>query len=225
VSGARSAGPGRPASALLLDLDGTLVDSEPIHRDAYRSFFTARGWEYDEELLGRFTGRRADDVFARTPGPWHGEDPTALHAEVVGHLDTDRLPEAVPGAAALVAAAVAAGVPMAVVTSAGPDWVAATLDPVLGMHDHVAEVVTREDVVDGKPDPTGYAMACERLGADPAAAVAVEDSPAGLRAALAAGVGRVVGVTTTWSAEELGAAGATHVVDDLRDVVPLLTPA
>ena len=49
-------------SALLLDLDGTLVDSEPLHRRGYESFFAHKGWELPD--LSVFTGRRAVDVFA-----------------------------------------------------------------------------------------------------------------------------------------------------------------
>jgi sugar-phosphatase len=208
-------------AALLLDLDGTLVDSEPLHRAAYRSFFAARGWAYDEETLSLFTGRRADDVFATEPGPWSGEPPAALHDEVLGHLDPDRLPEPVPGVVELVDAVAAAGVPLAVVTSAGPDWVAATVDRLLGVRERFEVVVTRDDVEDGKPHPAGYRLACRRLGVDPAWSVAVEDSPAGVTAAVAAGVGRVYGVTTTWPGEVLDEAGATGVVPDLHPLVAL----
>lgn len=210
------------ASALLLDLDGTLVDSEPIHRAAYRAYFDARGWEYDEQVLSLFTGRRADDVFANEPGPWSGEDPLELHRAVVGHVDPNQLPEPVPGGAELVAAAVAAEVPLAIVTSAGPEWVEATVDRLLGVHQHFEVVVTRDDVVDGKPDPSCYRLACDRLQADPAKAVAVEDSPAGVAAAVAAGIGQVCGITTTWSAVELREAGAHRVVNDLHGLVPFL---
>ena len=202
-------------SALLLDLDGTLVDSEPLHRAAYRSYFDSRGWPYDEQVLDRFTGRRADDVFANEPGPWTGESPAELHAAVVSHTDPERSPEPVPGVQELVAAAVAAGVPLAVVTSAHLGWVEATVDRLLGIRHHVEVVVSREDVPDGKPHPGGYLLACERLGTDPATAVAVEDSPAGVTAAVTAGVGRVYGVTTTWSEDALREAGATEVVPDL----------
>lgn len=49
--------------ALLLDLDGTLVDSEPIHRAGFERWFAHRGWALDREVASLFTGRRADDVF------------------------------------------------------------------------------------------------------------------------------------------------------------------
>jgi sugar-phosphatase len=210
----------RTPRALLLDLDGTLVDSEPVHRAAYRAFFEARGWDLPD--LSLFTGRRAEDVFDTEPGPWQGEDLEALAAEVTGLIDPDAVPDPVPGAAALLAAAARHGIPVAVVTSAGPDWVRRSASGPLASLDEIELVVTADDVVDGKPDPTGYRLACERLGIDPAATMAVEDSPAGVAAAVAAGVGEVVAVTTTHDAAELTSAGATRVVPDLHELVEAL---
>jgi sugar-phosphatase len=59
----------------------------------------------------------------------------------------------------------------------------------LGGIDRFDVVVTRDDVTVGKPDPSGYALACERLGVDAARALACEDAPQGVVAAVAAGVG------------------------------------
>lgn len=207
-------------SALLLDLDGTLVDSEPIHRRGYRAFFAHKGWEVPD--LSVFTGRRAEDVFATEPGPWAGLDPAAVLAEVLPHVP-DEAAVAVPGARQLIEAARAAGVPVAIVTSAGPAWVERSLVESLSLRrDSVDAVVTARDVVDGKPDPAGFALACERLGADPAQALAAEDSPAGVRAALGAGVRRVHGIATTHERDLLLDAGAVEVHDDLRAMLPLV---
>lgn len=207
-------------SALLLDLDGTLVDSEPIHRRGYRAFFAHKGWEVSD--LSVFTGRRAEDVFATEPGPWAGLDPAAVLAEVLPHVP-DEAAIAVPGARQLIEAARAAGVPVAIVTSAGPAWVERSLVESLSLRrDSVDVVVTARDVVDGKPDPAGFALACERLGADPAQALAAEDSPAGVRAALGAGVRRVHGIATTHERDLLLDAGAVEVHDDLRAMLPLV---
>ncbi|HEY0948564.1 HAD family phosphatase [Nocardioides sp.] len=209
------------AAALLLDLDGTLVDTEPMHRAAYRRFFEGHGWEVPD--LSLFTGRRAADVFATEAGPWTGEDGHALAREVMACIDPEALPEPVPGAAALLEAAARLGVPVAIVTSAGPAWVRRlAAGPLPGLAD-VEVLVTAEDVTDGKPDPAGYDLACRRLGVPAADAVAVEDSPAGVRAAVAAGVDTVVGVTTTWDAAALAAAGANRAVGDLRVLAEELT--
>ena len=203
-------------SALLLDLDGTLVDSEPLHRESYRAFFEARGWDAPD--LSLFTGRRAEDVFAANPGPWTGHDFDALAAEVTALVADSGPPEPLPGAAELIEAAHRHGVPVAVVTSAGPAWTTRAIEGPLGAVDRIDLVVTSADVVDGKPDPTGYRLACERLGVDPAGALAVEDSPAGVRAAVAAGVGEVIGVSTTHDESELSEAGALRVLADLTSL-------
>ncbi|MFC0221908.1 HAD family hydrolase [Nocardioides zeicaulis] len=210
-----------PVSAFLLDLDGTLVDSEPIHRAGYRAYFAHRGWDVPD--LSVFTGRRAEDVFATEPGPWAGLDPAEVLAGVLAHVP-DEAARPVPGARELLLGAREAGVPVAIVTSARPPWVQRSLLESLDLPDGVDEVVTAEDVVDGKPHPAGFALACERLGVDAALAVAAEDSPAGVRAARAAGVRRVHGVATTHPASVLTDAGATAVGDDLRPLLALLPP-
>jgi sugar-phosphatase len=207
-------------AALLLDLDGTLVDSEPIHREAYREFFRAHGWTVPD--LDLFTGRRAEDVFAVEPGPWRDLDPAALASEVRELVHAGAVPEPIGGALELVTAARARSVPMAVVTSARSRWVDHAIGGALDALHLIDVVVTAEDVVDGKPDPAGYLLACSRLGVPAASALAVEDAPAGVRAAVAAGVGRVVGVSTTHRPAELTEAGADPVLPDLHGVVAFL---
>jgi mannitol-1-/sugar-/sorbitol-6-phosphatase len=207
------------AAAALFDLDGTLVDSEPVHRAAWNSFFDSRGWEIsDETYAAHIVGRRGADAFRSLDGPWRDEDPEALMAEVLTHQATvDAEPGRIPGAAELVRAVHRAGVPIAVVTSALRAWVDEALEFV-GVADLVSVVVSAEDVSAGKPDPEGYLAACERLGVDPAHVVAFEDSVSGVTAAASAGIARVVGVLTTSQADALRAAGAHHIIDDLLDL-------
>jgi len=206
-------------AAALFDLDGTLVDSEPVHRAAWNSFFDSRGWEIsDETYAAHIVGRRGADAFRSLDGPWRDEDPEALMAEVLTHQATvDAEPGRIPGAAELVRTVHRAGVPIAVVTSALRAWVDEALEFV-GVADLVSVVVSAEDVSAGKPDPEGYLAACERLGVDPANVVAFEDSVSGVTAAASAGVARVVGVLTTSQADALRAAGAHHIIDDLLDL-------
>ena len=209
---------GRPAG-LLLDLDGTLVLSEAVHRRTWRHFFDLWGAEVDDHQYEQtFMGRRAGDVLAAVPGPWTGRDLRRIQAEMMAHAQAlGHAVETVPGAAELIRTVSDAGVPVAVVTSAGPAWAEEVLGPVLDVRGRVTVLVTAEDVTTGKPSPEGYRHGCERLGLDPGDCAGVEDSASGVRALLAAGVGSVVGITTTSSADDLLAAGAHRTVADLRD--------
>ena len=207
--------------ALLLDLDGTLVDSEPIHRAGFERWFAHRGWPFDLEVAALFTGRRADDVFRTVDGPWSGGDPDAMFAEIVAMVPRDRLPDAVPGAAATVERAAVAGIPLALVTSASVRWADKVL-AALGGLGRFDVVVTRDDVAVGKPDPSCYVLACDRLGVDAGSALACEDAPNGVLSAVGAGVGTVVGVTTSFSGQALREAGASTTMGDLIGIPPLL---
>jgi mannitol-1-/sugar-/sorbitol-6-phosphatase len=210
-----------PVAALLLDLDGTLVDSEPLHRERYRAWFAQRGWPYDDAVAAQFTGRRADDVFRTLDGPWRGEDPEDLLAQIIALEPLRRLPEPVAGAAEAIAWARAQGIPLALVTSAGTRWAGRALEALggIGIFD---TTVTRDDIATGKPDPACYALACERLGVAAGAAVACEDAPDGVRSAAGAGLGVVVGVTTSFTAQQLAEAGASRTLPDLTTLPALL---
>lgn len=209
----------RPA-ALLLDLDGTLVDSEPLQREGYRSYFASVGWPLPD--LSLFTGRRAEDVLPTLDGTWRDHDPLEIARQVTARVPRDVAPGEVPGASTLIRAAHAAGIGVAIVTSAGPGWVSQAVGAGLGLLDLVDVVVTADDVVDGKPHPAGFLRGCTRLGVEPASTLAAEDSVAGVTAAVAAGVGHVVGVTTSRPAAELREAGAHATYADLRPVAELL---
>ena len=202
------------AAALLLDLDGTLVDSESFHRQVFRNWFAARGWPVSEEVLAGFTGRRADDVLAHSPGPWSGEDVAVMLAELLAGMAALPRPELATGAAELIAGA---GVPLGLVTSANTAWARTCLGDLL---DSFAVVVTRDDVTYGKPHPEPYRLACERLGVAPSRCVAVEDALAGVASALAAGIGTVVAVAGTFTRAEL--AEAHKVIGGLNAIPALL---
>ena len=215
----------RPGAGLLLDLDGTLVDSEPVHQAAFRDYFTGRGWQVEDAVIRLFSGRRAQEVFPTLAGPWTGEDPAVLTAAVIDlELRSPLRPAPVAGAARLLAACARAGLPAAVVTSAERDWTAY----LLGLLDGSAmAAVTAEDCVHGKPDPEPFRRGAELLGLAPGNLVAAEDSPAGITSARAAGIGHVIGVTTTHPSAVLRAAGAHHTTPDLcalADAVEELSP-
>lgn len=211
-------------AGLLLDLDGTLVLSEETHRRAYRRYFASRGWSVDDAVLAQFSGRRAQEVFPTLDGPWRGEDPVALTTAVLTTLaelvDAGERPVEVPGAARALAAASRGGVPMAVVTSARRTWADRVLEALgapRGLH-----LVTAEDCEHGKPDPEPYRRGAQTLGLGAGRLVALEDAPAGVRSARAAGVGLVVGVTTSLGPAPLLGAGAHACAPDLRLLAEVL---
>jgi len=210
------------AIAVLFDFNGVLVDDEDVHFEAFRRTLAAAGVTIDHRVYRRFLGyddhgtivallahydRRDafDDVgLARAVA-----DKQDVYAQLAG-----RHPRLGFGARALVQALRAAGARLAIVSGARR----AEIDPVLdaaGLRDCFDVVVAAEDVTRGKPDPEGYRLARARLEAAagaPLDAVAIEDAPAGLRAARAAGV-RCVGLATTCPAAELE--GADEIAPSL----------
>jgi sugar-phosphatase len=209
---------GCPGAGLLLDLDGTLIDSEPVHRSAYREYFAGRGWQVDDQVIANFSGRRAPEVFATLQGPWTGQDPFALTEGVLEVLrGTTLRPAPVAGAVRLIAACRQGGLPVAVVTSARRGWVTAAFD-LLGIGDGAIMMVTAEDCSCGKPDPEPFRRGADLLGLRPADLVAAEDAPAGIASARGAGIGAVIGLTTTNTAPVLLAAGAHATAPDLVEL-------
>lgn len=206
--------------AALLDLDGTLVDSEPANQAAYRSYFAARGWEVGPDVYRQFAGRRGADVFAQLAGPWTGEDATALVEGVLASIDHDAYPpRPVAGAAELIRRLHAAGVAIALVTSAKLAWAEYAVGDVLGVRDCFSALITWELTTAGKPDPAPYLAGAEALGLPPADAVALEDTVPGLHSALAAGVGLVIGVSTGADPRTLLDGGAHRVVAGPADLL------
>ncbi|MGF1652311.1 MAG: HAD-IA family hydrolase [Actinomycetales bacterium] len=194
--------------AVLFDMDGTLLDSAA---SVVRSWTRWAG-EYDVPLAtlsaGSFHGVPARDIVA-TVLP--GGDVDAAYArivelEVLDATDCVALPGAVP---ALTAAAERA----AIVTSCSAPLAEARL--AASRLPAPALVVTVDDVTRGKPDPEPFLTAARRLGADPRRCVVVEDAPAGLTAATAAGCATIA-VTTTHAPRDLT---ADLVVGTLADVV------
>ena len=114
----------------------------------------------------------------------------------------------------MLAACARARVPLAIVTSARLDWVVPALE-LLAVAAGSVPVVSAEDCVRGKPDPEPFRRGAERLGLRPGGLIAVEDAPAGITSAGAAGVGRTIGITTTHPPHVLRAAGAAQTAPDL----------
>ncbi|MFJ9558582.1 HAD family hydrolase [Streptomyces fuscichromogenes] len=172
----------------MFDLDGTLVDTEPLLHDALSAELGAAGVPAaairPEELRGRGVAENLTRLGGLTRSPMSAAE---LYARVSGRL-LDRLRLGVaplPGAAGLLGALRRAGVPCALVSSSYRAMVDAVL-PSLGRAEF-AVTLAGDEVRHPKPDPEPYRTAAARLGVAPGRCVVVEDSSAGLRAGLAAG--------------------------------------
>jgi beta-phosphoglucomutase-like phosphatase (HAD superfamily) len=223
VSGA---GPGAGVGtlrAVVFDVDGTLVDSERHgHRVAFNRAFEEFDlpWRWDEERYGELLhvtgGRRRIDTYLAgegVPEAERAELARALHArktEILNAMVGEGSIGVRPGVARLVDELAGAGCALAVATTGSRGWVDGLLRRVLPGTEWAA-VVTGDDVTARKPDPEAFEVALQRLAADPATTVVVEDSGAGLAAARAAGLACAVVVNGYTAGHDL--AGADLVLD------------
>lgn len=184
------------AEAILLDLDGTLVDStDSIARCWLR---WCREYDVDPSRLAGAHGRTTADIVADLlPGPLVSAALARIDEMEIDDAGTVR---AMPGAAELLASIPAGR--RAVVTSGNAVLAAARMHAAALPAPSV--VVTADDVLRGKPHPEPYLLGARRLGVEPARCVVVEDAPSGIAAARAAGMA-VVGIASTHEARQLEA--------------------
>ncbi len=175
-------------AAVLWDMDGTIVDTEPYWIAAEHELVEAHGGSWSHEQALQLVG-----------------NPLLTSAEILRDAGVDLEPPQIvdwllerviaqvrvrvpwqPGALELLGDLAEAGVPCALVTMS----YASLAEEVVaqGPADVFRTLVTGDQVTEGKPHPEPYLTAAARLGVDPAACVAVEDSPTGIASAMAAGV-------------------------------------
>jgi HAD superfamily hydrolase (TIGR01509 family) len=181
--------------AVVFDMDGVLVDSEPLWVHARKDLVGAAGGRWRAEAETAMTGISSDHWSAYMRDRLDMQSYTAeqIREEVINRmidLYRKHVP-LLPGARAAVEA-MASRWPVAI--ASGSDRV--LLDAVLattGLAQCFAATVAGDEVAEGKPEPLIYEEACRRLAADPKYCVAIEDSTAGIASALAAGM-KVVAV-------------------------------
>jgi mannitol-1-/sugar-/sorbitol-6-phosphatase len=181
--------------ALLFDLDGVLMDSGAAVERTWERWSARHGLDL-ATILAQAHGRRSADT-VRAVAPWLDAEAEAEAIEADESEDVDGV-VALPGAASLLRALPAGR--WAVATSGSRRLATRRLGH--GRLPVPEVLVTADDVTHGKPHPEPYLAAARALGADPARCVVVEDAPAGIAAARAAGAS-VLGLATTFTAAEL----------------------
>jgi HAD superfamily hydrolase (TIGR01509 family) len=203
------------ARHVVFDLDGVIVDSEPLHERATDEYLASVGASVDQALREDMMGRRVrelTDVLADRLGRPPDEVFAEREAIFWRLLQRDGL-RPMPGLRAAITRLSAAGLDLGVATSGTRAYVDLVLQR-LGVRAAFRAVVSGEDVTHGKPDPEGYLRAAALLGADPAECVALEDTFHGVTAARAAGM-RTVAVPNALTAG-MDFSGADAVVADLE---------
>jgi HAD superfamily hydrolase (TIGR01509 family) len=179
--------------AILWDNDGVLVDTERLFYEANRDLFAPHGVALSEQHF--FDWYLADNC-----GAWHLMSPAPAPEQIEAwraerdrryalRLASEEIP-AVDGVAAVLAA-LAPRLRMGVVTSTNREHFG-IVHGRLDLQRHFEFVLTHECYVHSKPSPEPYLLGLERLGLDAADCLVVEDSPRGLRAAIAAGIRCIV---------------------------------
>ena len=203
--------------ALLFDLDGTLADTNPLHRSTWEKFLEPYGynvtWDfYRDNISGRVGQEMVLDLFPDLSPEEAQEMSDAKDArfrERAGEL------EALPGLRDFVAKARGKGMKMALVTNAPEENVLAVLRA-LNLEGIFDTVIRADDVDAGKPDPAPYEAALEALGISNDEALAFEDSPSGIASSVAAGI-PTVGIASTQEPEDLEEYGVELVVRDFSE--------
>jgi HAD superfamily hydrolase (TIGR01509 family) len=215
-----------PVSAVVFDMDGVLVDTEQVWDDVRERLVRERGGRYgpwaQQAMMGMSSTEWSRYMHEELGLP---ESPEEIDREVVRRmLDEYRTHLPLIDGAVEAVRGLAATFPLAVASSSNRPLIDAVLDTA-GIHECFAATVSSEEVARGKPSPDVYLEAARRLGVDPGACAAIEDSGNGLRAAHAAGMVVVAYPNRHYAPAPEALALAHVVVDDLAGLPEVLRSA
>jgi HAD superfamily hydrolase (TIGR01509 family) len=210
----------RPA-AVIFDLDGVLIDSEPVWEEVRRDYVARHHGRWQPDSQTRLMGMSTQEWAEYLSGELGVERPAETVAtevtELVGERYRER-PPLLPGAVAAVRR-LAARWPLGLASSSPPRLIDLALE-LAGLDELFQVRVSTEEVGHGKPAPDVYLQVAARLGEAPAACVAVEDSSNGVRSAAAAGM-RVIAVPAArYPLADDAKAAASLVLASLDELTP-----
>jgi len=205
--------------AAIFDMDGLLIDSEPLWQEAEITVFRSVGVTLTRELCRETVGVRLDGVVRHwyEKSPWQGESLEAVEArilDVVSRLVVER-GKPMPGVKETIDILSAAKYELAVASSSPMQLIRTALEK-LGMIDYFSALHSADAEDEGKPNPAVYISAMSRLGVEPNNCIAFEDSAIGVRAAKSAGAW-VIAVPDPTDASNPGFANADVVLSSLAD--------
>jgi HAD superfamily hydrolase (TIGR01509 family) len=205
--------------ALVFDLDGVLLDSEQVWNEAKEELVREQGGRWREDAPRRMMGMSSPEWAAYLRDELGVPlDPKAISDQVVRRLEQiyrDRLP-LLDGAPEAVDR-LAASLPLGLASSSNREIIDLFLE-LTGLGPRFAVTLSSEEVARGKPAPDVYLEVLQRLRADPAGSIAVEDSENGIRAAKAAGMRVVVIPNPHYPPDPAVLADADDVVGSLHEL-------
>lgn len=209
--------PPEKLKALIFDLDGTLVDTDALHFQAYRDVLAQSDIAidktlYDSQMMGRPNPEIVKEFFPQ----FTGDDVTKLiEAKEQRFRELAKKLEPIAGLNELLAWAKRNSVEVALVTSAVRPSAYFMLEAINLEHTFATRVFA-EDLEVGKPDPLPYRVALQKLKLEADEVIVFEDSSAGVRSAVDAGIW-TVGMLTTQTEKALKKVGASVVIRDFSD--------
>jgi mannitol-1-/sugar-/sorbitol-6-/2-deoxyglucose-6-phosphatase len=176
--------------AVIFDMDGLLVETEPIWEVAQTELLAARGKILEPEVRNHCIGMRMADIMAHFQRVYQLADSVPFLAEELTQRMVDHLRREVTGkegAEELLTFLHENAIPCAIASSSPHPLIDAVVDH-LNWHDRFVVRCSGNDVPHGKPAPDVYLLTAQKMGFDPHDCLALEDSPTGARAAVAAGM-------------------------------------
>jgi HAD superfamily hydrolase (TIGR01509 family) len=210
-------------SAIVLDLDGVIVDTEEVWDRERRAYVRDHGGTWTDAATRAMQGMSSSEWSAYLRDELHADgEPEAISNAVAAMVvaEIERELPILPGAVRAIND-LAHAYTLALASSANREVIDAALNEA-GITGRFAATVSSEEVANGKPAPDVYVEAARRIGVDPAACVAVEDSSNGLRSAHAAGMIVIATPNHAFPPAPDALALAAVVVDGIREVTPEL---
>ncbi len=209
-----------PIEAVVFDMDGVLIDSEPFWREVEVEVFGPLGLDLTPAMLASTMGMRTEEVAQHwyRHRPWDGPSPAEVAARLVARVvETVRRRGAIAeGAREAVDYLEGLGLRLALASSSPRVMIEAVLE-VCGLLGRFEVVHSAQDERLGKPNPSVYLTTARELGVRPERCLAIEDSPAGVRAAKAAGMA-CLAVPAPGAEDAVAAGGADLVLGSLTDL-------
>jgi HAD superfamily hydrolase (TIGR01509 family) len=206
--------------AVIFDMDGVLIDSEPLHFIVLNEVLARGGHALSGDEYEAFIGTTTEAMWSVLVQRFRLPASAADYIEqynraLLRALEQPHPPQ--PGVLRLLRWLRERGIRLGVASSSPRSWIDATLRSI-GLDGTFEAIVSGDDVTpgDGKPSPTIYRLAATRLSVRPSRCVAIEDSPNGVLSARRAGM-RVIGVRTPVTAH-LPLPGAERIVESLCDL-------